>query len=102
MSYNNSIYSISVYLFCISVSIKGLGAILVNIIIWNLTNNEKIFKIGFLIIFDVLIDIVLTFEFGHDITILKMTIFNKVDYIDVEAAQVPHIVQVSKLWIKKL
>ena len=39
-------------------------------------------------------DIVFTFEFGHDITILKMTIFNKVDYIDVEAALVPHIVQI--------
>ena len=32
------------------------------------------------------IDVVLTFEFGHDITILKMAIFDKVDYIDIEPA----------------
>ena len=33
-------------------------------------------------------DIVLTFEFGHDTTILKMTIYDKVDYIDIDPAQV--------------
>ena len=32
------------------------------------------------------IDIVLTFEFGHNITISKMAIFNKIDYIDIEPA----------------
>ena len=34
------------------------------------------------------IDIVLTFGFGHDIVILKMAIFDKVDYIDIDPA--PH------------
>ena len=31
-------------------------------------------------------DIVLTFEFGHDITIFKMAIFDKVGYIEIEPA----------------
>ena len=35
-----------------------------------------------------LVDIVLTFGFGHDILILKMTIFDEVDYIDIEPALV--------------
>ena len=35
-----------------------------------------------------LVDIVLTFGFGHDILILKMTIFDDVDYIDIEPALV--------------
>ena len=35
-------------------------------------------------IFDYMI--VLIFEFGHNITILKMAIFDKVDYIDIEPA----------------
>ena len=35
-------------------------------------------------LFDCLIDIVLTFGFGLDITILKMAIFDEVDYIDIE------------------
>ena len=30
--------------------------------------------------------IVLTFEYDHDITILKIAIFDKVDYIDIEPA----------------
>ena len=30
--------------------------------------------------------VVLTFEFGYDITILKMAIFDEVDYIDMESA----------------
>ena len=34
--------------------------------------------------------IVFTFEFGHDITILKMAIFNKVDYIEIEAALIQY------------
>ena len=33
---------------------------------------------------DGLINIVLTFGFGHDIAILKMAIIDKVDYIDIE------------------
>ena len=33
-----------------------------------------------------LIYVVLTFEFGRDITILKMAIFDKVDYIEIEPA----------------
>ena len=32
------------------------------------------------------IDVVLTFEFGHDITILKMATFYRVDYIEIEPA----------------
>ena len=32
------------------------------------------------------IDVVLTFEFGHDITILKMATFYKVVYIEIEPA----------------
>ena len=37
-------------------------------------------------LFDSSIDIVLTFEFGHDVMILKMAIFDKVDYIEIELA----------------
>ena len=37
-------------------------------------------------LFDSSIGIVLTFEFGHDITIMKMAIFDKVDFIDIEPA----------------
>ena len=33
------------------------------------------------------IDIVLTFEFCHEITIWKMTIFDEVNYIEIEPAQ---------------
>ena len=36
--------------------------------------------------FDNLIDIVLTFEFRHNITIQKMIISDKVDYIEIESA----------------
>lgn len=36
--------------------------------------------------FDSSIDIVLAFEFGHDTTILKMRIFDIVDYIGIEPA----------------
>ena len=46
----------------------------------------RIFLIQGFQLFDSLIDIVLTFGFGHDIAILKMAIFNKVDYIDLEPA----------------
>ena len=37
-------------------------------------------------IFDISIDIVLNFEFYHNITILKMAIFDKVNYIEIEPA----------------
>mgnify|MGYP001803782532 CR=1 FL=1 len=37
-------------------------------------------------LFDISIDKVLTFEFCNDSTIWKMTIFNKVDYTEVEPA----------------
>ena len=37
-------------------------------------------------LFDIPIDIVLTFEFCIDITIWEMTIFDKVDYIRIEPA----------------
>ena len=46
----------------------------------------RIFLIQGFRLFDSSIDIVLTFEFGHYITILKMAIFDKVDYIDIEPA----------------
>ena len=37
-------------------------------------------------LFNSLIDIVLIFEFGHDISILKVTIFGKVDDIEFQPA----------------
>ena len=49
---------------------------------------ERISSIQGFRLFYSLIDIILTFEFGHDITILKMTIFDNVDYIDIEPALV--------------
>ena len=44
---------------------------------------RKILIKGF-ILFDIPMDIVLTFEFCHDITIWKMTTFDTVDYIEIE------------------
>ena len=44
----------------------------------------RIFSIQGFRVLDGSIVIVLTFEYGHDITILE--IFNKVDYIDIESA----------------
>ena len=35
-------------------------------------------------LFNSLIDMTWTYEFGHDIMILKMAIFNKVDCIEIE------------------
>ena len=46
----------------------------------------RIFSIQCFQLFDSLIDTALTFEFGHDITILKMAIFDKVDHIEIEPA----------------
>ena len=47
--------------------------------------NSLIFNISHLIfsvlVFRYSIDIVLNFEFGHDITTLKMTKFNNVDHL---------------------
>ena len=46
----------------------------------------RIFSIQGFRVFDGSIVIVLTFEYDHDITILKIAIFDKVDYIDIEPA----------------
>ena len=46
----------------------------------------RIFSIQGFWLFDSLIDIVLTFEFGHDIAVLKMAIFDEVDYIEIDPA----------------
>ena len=46
----------------------------------------RIFSIQGFRLFDISIDMVLTFEFGHDITILKMAIFNQLDNIEIEPA----------------
>ena len=43
----------------------------------------RIFSIQGFRLFDSSIEIILTFEFGHNITILKMAIFDKVDYIEI-------------------
>ena len=63
----------------------GFKAILVEIIMWNLTNGENIFDTGFRL-FDSSIGMVLTCEFGHDIIILKMAIFDKVNNIEIKPA----------------
>ena len=80
MSYNNSIFNIISYIFYLDISV-----ILVKLIMCNITNSENIFNTGFWL-FDGSINIVLTFGFSHDITILKLAIFDKVDYIDIEPA----------------
>ena len=43
---------------------------------------------GFRLFNNCSIDIVLTFEFGHSITIMTMAFFDRVDYIDIEPALV--------------
>ena len=55
-------------------------------------NNENISIQGFQL-FDGLIDIVLTFGFCHDIAILKMANFEKVD--DIEMEPTPTLVFIS-------
>ena len=55
--------------------------------IWR--NGENTFIQGFRL-FDSAIDIVLTLEFGHNITILKMAYSYKVDCIEIEPALVSH------------
>ena len=54
---------------------------------WKSANSEKILIQGFWL-FGSSIDIVLTFEFGHDFTTLKMAIFDKIDYIEIKPALV--------------
>ena len=51
----------------------------------NPQNDMKFSIYGFRL-FDVLIDVVSTFEFCHNITMWKMVIFDKVDYIEIESA----------------
>ena len=51
----------------------------------RLQNDIKFSIYGFRL-FDILIDIVLTLEFCHNITIWKMTIFDEVQYIEIESA----------------
>ena len=62
------------------------------IIVKNSAHGEHIFTIGFLII-DSSIDIVLTFEFGHDNMILKMAIFDEVDYTVIEPTLMRYRIQ---------
>ena len=44
------------------------------------------FSISAFPLFNISLDVVLTFEFCRDITIWKMTIFDKVDYVEMESA----------------
>ena len=44
------------------------------------------FSISAFPLFDISLNIVLTFEFCRSITIWKMTIFDKADYIEMESA----------------
>ena len=67
ITYDNSIFNI--------IQRIDLGVIVVEFTMCNLENRENSS-----------IDVVLTFEFGHDITILKMATFYKVDYIEIEPA----------------
>ena len=50
----------------------------------SLPNNEIIFLIQGFRLLGSLIDIVVSFEFGHDVRILKVAIFKKVNYIETE------------------
>ena len=49
---------------------------------------EKIFLIQGSRLIDSSFDIVLTFDFGHDITIIKMAMFDKCNYNEIETALV--------------
>ena len=55
----------------------GFGSHFWEIMMSKIATCEKIFDVGFWL-FDISIDIILTSEFCHDITIWKMTIFYKV------------------------
>ena len=48
----------------------------------------RLFLIQGFRLFDTSIDIVLTFEFGHNITVLKMAIITDAEYIDIQPALV--------------
>ena len=61
---------------------------------WKFANG-RIFLIQDFWLFDSSIDTVLTSEFGHDFTILKVAIFHKVDYIEIEPALPTMITQFS-------
>ena len=67
ITYDNSIFNIIKWF--------NLGAIVVKFTMCNLENGENSS-----------IDVVLNIGFGHDITILKMATFYKVDYIEIEPA----------------
>ena len=94
MSYYKSIFSNNTLSSDNSLWIYGLEAIL-----WNLACESlqivRIFLKQDFWLFDSSIDTVLTSEFGHDFTILKMAIFHKVDYIEIEPALLTMITQFS-------
>ena len=48
--------------------------------------NDKMFSIYGFRLFDISIDIVLSFEFWHNISMWKMMIFDEVKYIEIESA----------------
>ena len=50
----------------------------------------RIFSIQGFRLFDSSINILLTFEFGHYISTLRMAIFDKVDYIEIEPALIAY------------
>ena len=74
MSYDNSIFNISALIFSTLVFRYRVFEPF-----WGILSC-KIFYIG------LAIDIVLTFKFCHEITIWKMTIFDKINYIGIEPA----------------
>ena len=81
MSYDNLIFNISVWYFqywCFDVGFRSRFGGNYHV---KLSKYWEYFQHR---IFDYMI--VLIFEFGHNITILKMAIFDKVDYIDIEPA----------------
>ena len=82
MSYDDSISNMCASVFFIfSISILGLGAILVE----NWANSKNIFDTGFSI--DRILDWYrIDFWIWPQYCILKMAIFNKIDYIDIEPA----------------
>ena len=79
MSYGNSIFIVSASIFRYQCFDMGLGAILVEIIMQNLANSVTLFSIQGFQLFNNSIDIVLAFEFGHEITILRTAIFDIAD-----------------------
>ena len=87
MSYENSIFNISASIFSILVSFyTTFRRHFDKIITQNLARNERKLSVKGFWLFNILIDIVLTFEFCHDITVWKMTIFDKGNYFEMEPA----------------